>query len=172
MKFVTIDIETNGAIPGKDDLLLLSATKIENSEIVETFSKLIKPSRFLTDELELFTGITNAELENANNADLVISEFKDFAKECIVVSYDDFEYNFLVNYGFTAQKVIYLRDYIKKTYPDLNRYIVDAVIISLGLEEKLKEYVSSNFYYGKTRLFYSLKVALVFLSVVENFMTE
>ena len=172
MKFVTIDIETNGAIPENDDLLLLSATKITNGEIAETFSRLVKPSRPQTEELELFTGITNVDLENADECDKVISEFMEFTKDCVVVSYDEFEYNFLNNKGFIADKVIYLRDFIKKTYPDLQRYIVDAVVISLGLESVLKEYVSSSLFYGKTRLFYSLKIAVVFLSVIENFLSE
>jgi len=52
------------------------------------------------------------------------------------------------------------------------RYIADAVLISLGLEGVLKEYLSTELFYGKTRLFYSLKVAVIFLSVIENFLTE
>ena len=171
MNFVTIDIETNGAVPENDDLLLLSATKIVNGEIAETFSRLVKPSRPQTEELELFTGISNDDLEDADESKKVISEFMEFAKDCVIVSYDDFEYIFLNNKGFTADKVICLRNYIKKTYPDLQRYIVDAVVISLGLEAKLKEYVSSSLFYEKTRLFYSLKVAVVFLSVIENFLS-
>ena len=172
MNYITIDIETNGAIPETDDLLLLSATKISNGQITETFSKLVKPSRPQTDELELFTGISNDDLKNAESLQDVISEFNDFAKDCVIVSYDDFEYSFLESKGFKAEKVVYLRDYVKKTYPALERYIADAVIISLGLEEKLKEHLSSSMYYGKTRLFYSLKVAVIFLSLIENFLSE
>ena len=172
MEFVVIDIETNGALPETDDLLLLSATKISNGEIIETFSRLVKPTRSQTEELELFTGITNNDLNDAEQLEKVIFEFSEFAKECVVVSYDDFEYKFLNGKGFVAENVIYLRDYIRKCYPDFTRYIVDAVVINLGLEEKLKEYISSPLYYGNTRLFYSLKVAIVFLSVIENFMSN
>ena len=94
MNFVTIDIETNGAVPENDDLLLLSATKIVNGEIAETFSRLVKPSRPQTEELELFTGISNDDLEDADESKKVISEFMEFAKDCVIVSYDDFEYIF------------------------------------------------------------------------------
>lgn len=172
MNYIVIDVETNGAIPENDDLLLLSATKITDGKIVETFSKLVKPSRPQTEELELLTGITNDDLNEADNVESVICEFKAFAKDCTVVSYDDFEYNFLKTKGFYAENIIYLREYIKNMYPDLKKYIVDAVIASLGLEEFLKSYVATSMFYGKTRLFYSLKVAVVFLSVLENFQSE
>ena len=172
MNFITIDIETNGAIPENDDLLLLSATKISNGEIIETFSRLVKPSREQTEELELFTGITNEDLKSAEALENVIADFKEFAGDSTIVSYDDFEVVFLNNKGFKADRVIYLREYIKKAYPDLKRYIADSVIISLGLEEELKKYISSSLYFGKTRLFYSLKVAVIFLSVIENFLSE
>ena len=170
MKFVTIDIETNGAIPESDDLLLISATKISDGKIIETFSKLVKPSRPQTEELELFTGITNSDLENAFPLEEVISEFKEFTKECVIVSYDDFECLFLEQKGFKADKIILLREHIKKTYPEIKRYIADAVIVSLGLEDVLKEYISTQLYYDKPRLFYSLKVAVIFLSVIEKFL--
>lgn len=172
MNFVIIDIETNGAIPETDDLLLLSATKISNGEIIETFSRLVKPSRPQTEELELFTGITNNDLQNADNIENVILDFKKFAKDCVIVSYDDFEYIFLTHKGFEADRIVYLRDYIKKKFPNLTRFIADAVIISLGLESVLKDYLSSSLFSGKTRLFYSLKVAVIFLSVIENFLNE
>ena len=85
------------------------------------------------------------------------------------VSYDSFEYFFLENKGFKAEKIIYLREYIKKEHPQIGKYIADSVIISLGLERDLKEYLASKMYYGKTRLFYSLKVAVIFLSIIEKF---
>lgn len=169
MKYTVIDIETNGANPQNDDVLLLSATKITDGKISDTFSKLIKPTRPQTEELELFTGISNKDIESAEELETVIKEFSEFAKDSVIVSYDDFEYFFLENKGFKAEKVIYLREYIRKTYPDIGRYIADGVLISLGLEGALKEFLASEMYYGKTRLFYSLKVALIFLSVIENF---
>lgn len=169
MNYIIIDIETNGANPEKDDVLLLSATKISDGKICETFSRLVKPSRPQTEEMELFTGITNADLENAAEISDVISEFSEFARDSVVVSYDDFEYFFLQNKGFVAQKVIYLREYIKNKYPSIGKYIADAVIIALGLEKVLKQHLASEMYFGKTRLFYSLKVAVIFLSVIENF---
>ena len=169
MNYTVIDIETNGANPENDDVILLSATKIVDGKIAETFSKLVKPSRPQTEELELFTGITNKELESAEEMDTVMKEFFDFSKDSAIVSYDDFEYFFLESKGFKSEKVIYLREYIKKTYPEIGKYIADGVLISLGLEGKLKEHLVSEIYYGKTHLFYSLKVALIFLAVIENF---
>lgn len=169
MKYTVIDIETNGANPQNDDVLLLSATKITDGKISDTFSKLIKPTRPQTEELELFTGISNKDIESAEELETVIKEFSEFAKDSVIVSYDEFEYFFLENKGFKAEKVIYLREYIRKTYPDIGKYIADGVLISLGLEGALKEFLASEMYYGKTRLFYSLKVALIFLSVIENF---
>ena len=125
------------------------------------------------DDKICFEGnVTHFGTDKDSQDDVYIADFSDFTKDCVIVSYDDFEYNFLENKGFRAEKIICLREYIRKTYPDLGRYIADAVIISLGLEEKLKEYISMPLFFGKSRLFYSLKVAVIFLSVIENFLTD
>lgn len=168
MKYIAIDIETNGTNPEKDDILLISAVKLIDGKISETFSKLVKPTKMQTDELELFTGISNKDLENADSLENVIKEFCLFAKGCTVVSYDDFEYYFLNAKGFFADKIIYLREYLKKNYDNIQKFIVDAVIITLGLEKELKTYINSPMFYKKSRLFYSLKVAVIFKYVCDK----
>ena len=165
MNYITVDIETNGVSPKNDDILLISAVKIINGEICDTFSKLVKPLRPQTEELELFTNITNKELEYAESLETVIKDFAEFAEGCTVVSYDEFEYNFLNYKGFSSDNVIYLREYIKKNYPQIEKYIADAVIYALGLEKDLKVLVNSPMFYKKTRLFYALKVACIFTFV-------
>jgi len=169
MDYIIVDIETNGPNPENDDILLISAVKISGENIVDTFSKLVKPSRPQTEHFEIFTGITNKDLECADEICDVLEEFREFSNDATIVSYDDFEYFFLNSKGFEAQKVIYLRDYIRKTYPNLNKYIADGVIISLGLQQNLQECMDSLMFSGKTRLLYALKVSVIFLNIIKNF---
>ncbi len=168
MNYITIDIETNGANPETDDILLLSAVKITDGKITDTFSRLVKPSRPQSDEMALFTGITNEDLTDADELSLVIKEFSDFSRDCVIVSYDNFEYFFLNSKGFVAENIIYLREYLKNNYTNIEKFIADAVIISLGLEKHLKEEINRPAFYNKTRLFYALKVAIIFMFVLKN----
>ena len=60
--YVIIDIETSGLDPYEEEIIKLSALKIENKMISERFSELVKPTKPLTEEVETLTGITNADV--------------------------------------------------------------------------------------------------------------
>ena len=42
--YVVIDIETTGLSPNNCEIIELSALKVENNEITDTFSSLVKPA--------------------------------------------------------------------------------------------------------------------------------
>lgn len=61
-EYVVIDVETSGLDPDFDEIIRLSALKIKSGAIAEGFSALAKPAKPLTEDVELLTGITNADL--------------------------------------------------------------------------------------------------------------
>ncbi len=61
-EYAVIDVETSGLNPDFDEIIRLSALEIKDGKIAERFSALAKPAKPLTEEIELLTGITNADL--------------------------------------------------------------------------------------------------------------
>lgn len=41
--YIVFDIETTGFRPGLDEIIEISAVKVENSEIIDTYSTLVRP---------------------------------------------------------------------------------------------------------------------------------
>jgi CRISPR-associated protein Cas2 len=58
-RYVVIDIETTGFSPEKNEILELAAIKIENGEMQDKFSALIKIEGQIPKKIEDLTGITN-----------------------------------------------------------------------------------------------------------------
>ena len=70
--YVVLDIETTGFNPSENEIIELSAIKVLNGDIVEEFSKLVKPMGYVNDYIVNLTGITREMLENAFNLKEVI----------------------------------------------------------------------------------------------------
>lgn len=81
---VVFDIETTGLNPVLDQIIELGAVKIENGNIIEKFSTFVKPTKKLTYEVVNLTGITDEMLEDAPPVDLVIKEFYEFTRGCVL----------------------------------------------------------------------------------------
>lgn len=95
-RFVVIDTETTGLDQKYDDIIEISAIKVENNKIVDTFSVLINPgyriSSFITD----LTGITNDMLVNAPKIENIIEDFYIFVKDYTIIGHNvNFDINFL-----------------------------------------------------------------------------
>ena len=65
-KFVVIDLETTGNLPKKGDRVIqFAAVVVENGEVVETYSSLVKPNMDIPPFIEELTGINNRMVEGA-----------------------------------------------------------------------------------------------------------
>ena len=86
--FVVIDIETTGLDKEVDELIFVSAIRIANYKIVDTFEMLIKPTQLIPKEIEDFCGITNEMVSEAESAEKVIKKLIEFIGFDVVVTYD------------------------------------------------------------------------------------
>ena len=86
--YVVLDIETTGFNPREHEIIELSAIKVENGEIKEQFSKLVKPVGYLSSYISNLTGITNDMLKDAPGIKETIWEFKEFCSDNIVVGHN------------------------------------------------------------------------------------
>ena len=65
--FVVVDIETTGLRCKEDDIIEISAVKVENDEIVDEFSSLVHTDKEISPFIYSLTGISNSMLGNADD---------------------------------------------------------------------------------------------------------
>ena len=86
--YVVIDIETSGLDEENDEIIRLSALKIKNGEISEKFSSFCKPKKPLLKEMEILTGITNADLNEKPQIIDLLPDFLTFIGNETIVSHN------------------------------------------------------------------------------------
>lgn len=86
--YVIIDVETSGLNPETDEIIRLSALKIENKKISERFSVLAKPTKPLTEEVEILTGITNIDLSKKCWINDLLPDFLNFIGDNPLVAHN------------------------------------------------------------------------------------
>ena len=138
--YVVIDLETTGLSPSNCEIIELSAVKIVDNTIVDTFSTLLKPETPVSDFIEELTGITNEMLSTAPKISDVIHDFLLFMGKNILVGHNiTFDINFLRH---NCQKILNLNfdnDYVdtlrlsKKLIPDIENHKLSTVSKHFGI---------------------------------------
>lgn len=114
--YVVIDIETSGINPDKDEIIRLSALSIVNGNEAGTFFKLAKPINPLTEEIEILTGITNADLNEKRQINDLLPDFLNFIGDNPLVAH---------NIGFD---IMFINVALKKAgLPPLKNKTVDTL---------------------------------------------
>lgn len=139
-EYVVIDIETTGLSPECDYIIELSAIKIKDNNIINTFSTLIKPDEalyededsnecYVNDFITNLTGITNEMLEDAPHISDVLEQFLSFVGNNIIVGHNvNFDINFIydevdriLNKNFSNDFCDLLR-ISRKIFPDFENH--------------------------------------------------
>lgn len=94
--YIVVDIETTGYDTKCCNIIEISAIKIINNEIIDTFSYLVNPLSHIPDFISNLTGITDEMVKDSPTLDFVIPKFKDFVSDFILVGHNvSFDINFL-----------------------------------------------------------------------------
>ena len=94
--YVVIDIETTGLSPNNCEIIELSAIKVENNEIADTFSSLVKPTTPIPEFIQELTGITNEMVSTAPAISEILPKYLSFLGESILVGHNvTFDIDFL-----------------------------------------------------------------------------
>lgn len=125
--YIVLDIETTGLNPNSNEIIELSALKVVNGKIHEEYSKLVKPSGYLSPFITRLTGINSEMLKNAPHIKEAVKEFNDFCSDSIIVGH-----NITFDIGFINAK---LQKY--HNVPFDNEYI-DTLTIARKLLPQLK----------------------------------
>jgi len=83
-KYVVIDIETTGLNYYNDEIVELSALKIENNVVIDEFNTLVKPSGKMSEKASKINHITDDMLKNAPAINEVLQDFVNFC-DCLPV---------------------------------------------------------------------------------------
>ncbi len=93
---VVFDIETTGLSFKYDKITEIGAVKVQNGQIVDTYSALINPEIPIPFEIVELTGITDDMVANKPTIDVVFPEFLKFIEDCPLVAHNaNFDISFI-----------------------------------------------------------------------------
>ncbi len=111
--YTIIDIETTGLSPENCEIIELSALKIRDNNIVDSFSSLVCPNNEIPSFIESFTGITNDMVKTAPKITDVLEKFLSFIKEDILMGHNvNFDIRFINHNCDTLYGYTIFNDYI------------------------------------------------------------
>lgn len=120
--YTVIDIETTGLDSSLDDILEISAVKVRNNTIADSFSSLVHYAEELPEFIIELTGITNDMVKDAPSLDMVLNNFYNFIGDDILIGHNvNFDINFLY-------------DNLKK---NANKYLSNDFVDTLRLARKV-----------------------------------
>lgn len=94
--YTVIDIETTGLSPAKNEIIQLSALKVRNNKIVDSFNSFVKPDGRISSFISSLTGITNDMVSVAPQIKDVLNDYIDFIGKDIIVGHNvHFDINFV-----------------------------------------------------------------------------
>lgn len=85
--YVSFDLETTGF--GKTaEIIDIGAVKVRNLEIVDTFSELVKPAHYISNQITELTGISQQDVINCRSVKDVLSDFVDFIGDDVLIGHN------------------------------------------------------------------------------------
>lgn len=86
--YVVVDIETTGTQPLHSDIIEIGAVYIENNQVKEKFSELVRPEQKISEYITSITGITNQMVEKARPIQEVLPDFMAFCKDVPIIGHN------------------------------------------------------------------------------------
>lgn len=139
--FTVVDVETTGFSPTTDDIIEISALRVRDGKVVDSFSSLVRlqTHTFLEKSVIDKTGITFGMLATAPAAEQVFPAARLFIGSDIVVGHSvSFDVDFLYNKFMSTMRVNFTNDYVdtlrisRKVFPDLRRHRLIDVAKKIG----------------------------------------
>ena len=131
--YVVFDIETTGFSPEVNKIIEIGAVKVVEGKIVDRYSTFINPQIPIPYRIENLTHINDEMVMNERTVDLVLPEFMEWCKDCIMVAHNaDFDMSFIKKnceiLGIPCDPTIVdTVGMARVLLPQLNRYKLDTV---------------------------------------------
>lgn len=97
--YVVFDLETTGINPNSDAIIEISAVKVKNRQVTDTFSSLVNPERPIPYQATRVNGITDEMVAIEPVIKEALAEFLDFIGEDVLVGHNihSFDMKFIWN---------------------------------------------------------------------------
>lgn len=139
-KYSVIDIETTGGHRSGNRITEIAIINLDGDRVVESFSTLINPERFIPTNITYLTGITNEMVEEAPKFFEVAKKIVEMTEGRIFVAHNVFfDYNFIkyefneLGYAFKRDKLCTVR-LARKSFPGHKSYSLGNICQDLGIE--------------------------------------
>lgn len=138
LDYVIFDIETTGLKPAIHEITEIGALKINNQEVKDMFSQLIKPKTSISPEIARLTGIDDNMVKDSLPIDQVLPKFIEFIDKSILVAHNtDFD-------------VAFIKEMLRRTnQPEINNSVICTVKLARHLLPNLPNHklhsVASHF---------------------------
>ncbi len=104
--FVVCDVETTGTSPRFDKIIEISLVKILNGKIIDQYSTLVNPEKYIPSYITSLTGIRNEDVIDAPKFGDISSRVRTFLEDSIFVAHNSsFDYNFVINRFLELEEV-------------------------------------------------------------------
>lgn len=141
--YTLVDIETTGLDPEYDSIIEIGAVKVSDNKIVDEYSTLVNPLCGIDSFIESLTGITNEMLDTAPVIEDILSDFRDFVKDDIIIGHNiNFDINFLYDIFPQILKEDLTNDFIctmrlsRRTFKELKSHKMSVLIDYLKLPDR------------------------------------
>ena len=137
--YAIVDVETTGSSPVYDRVIEIGILRVENGEIVETFSTLIDPQKSIPPSITMITGIHSDDIQGAPLFNDVAEKIEALLKDAIFVAHNvRFDYGFIKNelkrsnISLNAKCLCTVR-LSRKLFPEEKKHDLSSVISRAGL---------------------------------------
>jgi DNA polymerase III epsilon subunit family exonuclease len=139
---IVLDTETTGLDHKTEKLIEIAAVKMQNGEIIETFTSLVNPQKPIRHSSFLIHNISEEMVQDAPTIDEVMPKFLDFVGDHAYVAHNAiFDYSFINE----ATKALYGKRFLnnridtfemyRSVFPDEPSHGLNALLRRFGYEE-------------------------------------
>ncbi len=159
--YVVLDIETTGFSADNDEIIELSALRVVDNKVVDEFSELVNPMRYVSPYITNLTGITPQMLQNAEKIPDVLKRFVEFVSDSMIMGHNvNFDIGFIdtklqkyFNFGFNNDYIDTLK-IARKMLPNLKSKKLGMIAQHFnfntdGMHRGLKDCIVTNMCYQK-----------------------
>ncbi len=137
---VYVDIETNGGNGQRGRIIEVAAIKVQDNEIIDTFTTLINPGMSIPDWITRLTGIENNDLISAPYFGDIAQQLSDFLNGSLFVAHNViFDYSFIkrqlkdLGHEYTPKLMCTVR-LSRALYPNEKGHSLEKIINRHGIE--------------------------------------
>jgi DNA polymerase III epsilon subunit family exonuclease len=129
LEFVSLDLETSGLNPEKDEIIEIGAIRFTKEKKISEFQQLVKSIRKIPRSVTKINGIKDKDLESEKNIIEVLPNFLSFIESSILVMQNSiFDLNFLIfaskmqRLEFPNLPVFCTVQMTRKLFPEFKKY--------------------------------------------------